>query len=144
MAAMDRDQGIVEDEHAPAATHPIGALEPTGISIMEAGRRLRSVLKDRYPAVRFKVRVTRDVERSIDIEWTSGPLADEVVTIARDYISAGYRHGGLLGDGGNVDLPEHGIGTKGSRYDVSRIEVCRLKADGSVDATRLIQTNEIE
>jgi len=122
-----------------------GALEPTAISVNDTVRRLRSVLKDRYPDTRFKVRVTRDVEGSIDIEWTSGPLADEVVTIARDYISADYRRGRLPGaEGTDVDQLGPEMNVEDSRYDVSRIEVCRLKADGSVDATRLIQTHEIE
>ncbi len=155
---MTEQDGFLDNHsaHAPAGSGTVGsesvaiveidrgALEPTAISVNDTVRRLRSVLKDRYTDVRFKVRVTRDVEGSIDIEWTSGPLADEVVTVARDYISADYRHGGLLGDGAEVDLPKHGIDTKGSHYDVSRIEVCRLKADGSVDTNRVMQANGIE
>ncbi len=145
MAVMDRGQGIVQDEHAPAAPHPIGALEPTVIPIMEAGRRLRSVLKDRYPTVRFRVRVRRGVERSIDIEWTSGPLADEVVTIARDYIDGGHQRASIVNDGGaDSHLPRQVVMAEGGRYDISRIEVYRLKTDGSVDTNRVVHANGIE
>jgi len=135
----------VGDGHAQASPHTISAQEPTIIAYKETVRLLRSTLKNRHPDVRFKVRVTHGMERSIDIEWTGGPLADEVVAIARDYIGAGYRRGSLLGnDGKDVDQPGRGMGADGIRYDVSRIDVCRLKADGSVDTNRVVHANGIE
>ncbi len=162
MAAVDRGQAFKagdvapcallegdfvggDDGHAQAAARPSGALEPTVISVNEAIRRLRSILKGRYPDVRFKVRVTRGLERSLDIEWAGGPLADEVVTISRDYINGGQQRDDLVNNGGtDGDLPRQGMRPEGSRYDVCRIDVCRLKADGSIDATRLLRTNENE
>ncbi len=135
----------VSDGHTQAAPYTISAQGPTIIAYKETVRLLRSTLKNRYPDVRFKVRVTPGMERSIDIEWTGGPLTDEVVAIARDYIGAGYRRGSLLGtEGKDVDQPGRGMGAEGNRYDVSRIDVCRLKADGSVDTNRVAHANGIE
>jgi len=135
----------VSDGHAQVAPYTISAQEPTIIAYKETVRLLRSTLKNRHPDVRFKVRVTHGMEQSIDIEWTGGPLADEVVVIARDYIGAGYRRGSLVSnDGKDVDQPGRGMGVGGSRYDVSRIVVCRLKADGSVDTNRVVHANGIE
>ncbi len=156
---MTAQDGFIDDHgaHTPAGSGTVGsesvaiveddlrALEPTVISVNEAVRLLRSTLKNRYPDVRFKVRVTHGMERSIDIEWTGGPLADEVVAIARDYIGAGYRRGSLRGtEGKDVDQPGRVMGAEGHRYDVSGIGRCRLKADGSVDTNRVMQANGIE
>jgi hypothetical protein len=138
-------EGVVED--AAVAVAPsgdaVGLMEPTVIPAKETARLLRAEVKDRYPGARVSVRLSSGgrLSHSLDVDWAAGPSIDEMIAVAWEFIGIGYR-GYEGGDGGEyIDLPGRWLGAVFARYDVHRIELTRWKADGSLDASRLLHVS---
>jgi hypothetical protein len=122
-------EGVVEDTkaHQIGPGNVPGPLEPVVIDRVEACRRLRTELKERYPGVRFSVRSEAasgwmDV---ISVEYTDGPPQDEVYALAEHYL--GYRDtGDPMSDYVHYSpLPGRWVGGEFIRYDVYSVFVHR-------------------
>lgn len=76
----------------------------------ETAKKIRKVLKEQFPGVKFSVRSSSySMGSSIDVRWTDGPMEEEVAPVVDRFSSASF-------DGYNDSEKLHGYEWEGKHY----------------------------
>lgn len=115
-AAVDND----------STSKTVGALEPRELSLKETAHRMRSELRERYPASHFSVRCETGYDcRSVTIRYVDGPSRDEVSTLSDAYLGYVRVSGGLDDDRDYRPLPGQWVGGEFIRYGIAYVSIDR-------------------
>lgn len=128
------------DDNDTTATSTVSRLEPRELSPIETAQRLRSELRQRYPASHFSVRCGTGYCRShVYITYIDGPSRDDVRMLADAYLGYSYESLGLGDDGDYRPLPGRWVGGEFIRYGLTSIFIDRETSTQRAEAPAYIE-----
>lgn len=115
-----------DNDTTTTTTRTVSRLEPRELSPIETAQRLRSELRERYPASHFSVRCrTGYCCSSVRVTYNDGPSQDDVRMLANAYLGYSYESLGLGDDGDYRPLPGRWVGGEFIRYGLTSISIDR-------------------